>query len=263
MSAIEYINTNVKAIEYIDTDVCVRVFHNSITNKFKVVVGFMYKLLHMLEDEYDIQIKEEFSDKIFQILPFDGMIYYELTEDDIEYIVDLLKDSYHFIEDQKFKVIRESLKLEKYASSKRLAYSFYSFENDYIEDELEHFDDYINEMKQLISKFQRLIPEITTRNRYVETEYKTMELIEETKKKCSEWGDTKKFILDKIEEVQRTRKLLKKNETDPIVILIQSEKLDKDENYWKDMLKRVIVPINEYNNTLNSLYHKLIYYVAN
>ena len=178
----------------------------------------------------------------------------------IEYIIDLLKDSYHFIEDQKFKVIRKSLKLEKYASFKRLAYSLYSFENDYIEEELEQFDDDLNEMRQLISKFQHLIPEITIRNHNVETEYKTVELIEEIRKKCSEWEETNKFILDKIEEVQKTRELLKKNETNRIVILIQSEKLDENENYWRDMLKRVIVPINECNNTLNSLYRKLIYY---
>ena len=115
-------------------------------------------------------------------------------------------------------------------------------------------------MRQLISKFQHLIPEITIRNHNVETEYKTVELIEEIRKKCSEWEETNKFILDKIEEVQKTRELLKKNETNRIVILIQSEKLDENENYWRDMLKRVIVPINECNNTLNSLYRKLIYY---
>lgn len=247
-------------IEYIDTDVCVKVFHNSITEKFKVVVGFMYELLHMLEEKYDIQINEEFSDKFFKSSSFDDIIYYELTEDDIKHIIDLLKDYYYLIEDQKFKVIRKSLKLEKYASSKRLAYSLYSFENDYIEEELEQFDDDLNEVRQFISKFQRLIPEITIRNHNVETEYKTVELIEEAIKKCSEWEETNKFILNKIEEVQKTRELLKKNETDRIVILIQSEKLDEDENYWKDMLKRAIVPINECNNTLNSLYRKLIYY---
>lgn len=225
-------------------------FHNSITDEYKVSVVFKKQFLSMLDDEYDIQISSIFSDKFVSESLYNSWLRFELDEDDIKYIVSLLTDIYHYNEEQKFKLIRRSLKLEKYASSNPLAYSY---ENDYIEDEIIQFEEDLNEIKLLISRFYELI---TTLNK-MQSDLKTIETLKEAKQKCIEWEETKKFILEKIEEVQKTRKLLKENETDPIIILLQSEELDKNENYWNDMLRRADTPINECNNTYNSFKQKI------
>ena len=40
----------------------------------------------------------------------------ELNEDDVQHIIDLLRKHYQHVEDQKYKVIRRSLRIERFAS---------------------------------------------------------------------------------------------------------------------------------------------------
>ena len=226
--------------------------HDSRTDECKVYIIFSKQFLSMLDDEYDIKIDSIFSDQFFCESLIEGWIGFDLDEDNIKYIISLLTDIYHYNEEQKFKVICRSQKIKKDASSSPLAYSH---EDDYIEDEITQFDENLNKIKQLISRFHDLITSLN--NMY--TDLKTIETLKEAKKKCIEWEETKKFILEKIEEVQKKRELLKENEADHIVILVQSEELDKQENHWKDLLKRANIPVNECNNTYNSLMQKITF----
>ena len=236
-------------------DICLntypRVISFSKINEIKLVIGFYSNSIQILRDYFDVKIDELFSSKYiedFQGDEYDDMCdFYELNEEDIQYIISLLTKKRQNIEEHKYKILQENITIDPYTSLNPIPYIF---KNDIIESDVLQVNERLTQINSIITDFQHILK--LHKNASDDIHYLIM--FQEARQKYNEWSDTKEYVLDKLDELRKKREFFKSVRVYTLELFVQFEKLIEDEKYWEIMLKRVDEPIRKYKSITDKPY---------
>ena len=114
-------------------------------------------ILDKLYNQNDIDIYELFLIQYIEEENEEDKFYKVefVDEDDIKSIIDCLTEQYKLFEEQKFKIIRKSLRIERYASD----HYIYDVADDFYENEIQHIESKCKEIFDIIQKLSAVSTE--------------------------------------------------------------------------------------------------------
>lgn len=119
-----------------------------------VAVIINKNILDKLYNQDDIDIYELFLIQYIEENEEDKFYQFEFVdEDDIKSIIDCLTEQYKLFEEQKFKIIRKSLRIERYASD----HYIYDVADDFYENEIQHIESKCKEIFDIIHKLSSIM----------------------------------------------------------------------------------------------------------